>query len=239
MTDCHCHLADPHWGSDLSQRLEEARRHGVHRWFSCAYDIASWSRQVELSSWPGVRIALGLHPWVAESWQPDTGALLEQTLLSSQAVAIGECGLDFSRSRDTATRELQIRVLREQLLIARRLGVPVVLHCVRAQQALLQELDDFRDVRVMVHGFLGSSADAQTWIRRGAYLSLGPHAQSREDLMRVLPLDRVLIETDAPSRGSSLLDLIQVRRAWEQLQPLQEDHFEQNLRRFLGLQRSR
>ncbi|MFN8609578.1 MAG: TatD family hydrolase [Vulcanimicrobiota bacterium] len=228
MWDCHCHLTQL---DDLAPQLENARRQGIHGWLSCAYDRASWEAQKEISRLPGVMVAQGLHPWHAE--QSLEG--LEQHL--AEAVAIGECGLDFYRARDPEPRERQRTVLRSQLELARRTGKPLVLHCVRAHQALLQEIEAYPEVRCMLHGFLGSSADAQAWLRRGDFLSLGPHALSRADLMRQLPLDRVLIETDAPSRGSSLLDLKRVLLAWQQVQPLQEDLFEANLYRFLGKRR--
>jgi TatD DNase family protein len=225
MWDCHCHLAQV---EDLSAHLESARRQGIHGWLSCASDRDSWSRQREVGRLPGVLVAQGLHPWCAN--QNCQG--LEDFL--SDAVAIGECGLDFYRARDPELREQQKRILRTQLELARRWKKPVVLHCVRAHQALLQEMECYPEVRCMIHGFLGSTADAQAWLRRGDYLSLGPHALSRADLMRHLPLDRVLIETDAPSRGASLLDLRPVLEAWQRVQPLQAELFEANLFRFLG-----
>ena len=228
MLDCHCHLSQ---FEDLPSALEHARRQGIHGWLSCASDRASWSGQRDLARVPGVMLAQGLHPWHAD--QGCEG--LEEFL--GDAVALGECGLDFYRARDAEVRERQKLVLRQQLELARRFGKPVVLHCVRAHQALLQEMEAFPDVRCMIHGFLGSTADAQAWIRRGDYLSLGPHALSRADLMRHLPLDRVLIETDAPSRGTSLLDLKPLLEAWQQVQPLQPELFQTNLYRFLGRQR--
>lgn len=228
MWDCHCHLTQL---DDLGSRLENARRQGIHGWLSCASDRASWEQQREIARLPGVLIAQGLHPWYADQ---SLEGLPDQL---KDAVAIGECGLDFHRARDPELRERQRLVLRSQLELARRLKKPVVLHCVRAHQALLQEMEAFPEVRCMLHGFLGSSADAQAWLRRGDFLSLGPHALSRADLMRQLPLDRVLIETDAPSRGASLLDLGRVLAAWQQVQPLQEDLFEANLYRFLGRRR--
>mgnify|MGYP003585166468 CR=1 FL=1 len=225
MWDCHCHLTQV---EDLPAHLESARRQGIHGWLSCASDRDSWLRQQEILRIPGVLVAQGLHPWFADQGCQGLEAFL------SEAVAIGECGLDFYRAREPESREKQKEILRQQLELARRFRKPVVLHCVRAHQALLQEMEAFPEVRCMIHGFLGSTADAQGWLRRGDFLSLGPHALSRVDLMRHLPLDRVLIETDAPSRGASLLDLCPVLQAWQQVQPLQPELFQSNLFRFLG-----
>lgn len=232
MWDCHCHLADPGW-DDLPTRLEQARRQGIHGWFSCATDPASWARQNELAALSGVLIAQGIHPWWASEGSESALQHLEGQL--DQAVAVGECGLDFYRARDEAARDHQRWLLREQLRLARRRDLPVVLHCVRAFKALLEEVAAVPGLQVMIHGFLGSREEAAEWLKQGAYLSLGPHALSRTDLMKHLPLDRVLVETDAPSRGTSLLDLCKVVEAWRRQQPLQDDHFEANLCRFLGI----
>lgn len=232
MWDCHCHLADSAW-DNLPERLEQARRQGIHGWLSCATDIDSWERQKEVAQLPGVLIAQGLHPWWVQQSSPQSLDQLSSALAG--AVAVGECGLDFYRARDEQSRQQQTLLLRQQLQLARQWRLPVVLHCVRAHNALLQELEAYPEIGVMVHGFLGSTQEAQQWLRRGAYLSLGPHALSRADLMKHLPLDRVLVESDAPSRGSSLLDVMAVVQAWKQHQPLQDDHFEANLCRFLGI----
>lgn len=233
MWDCHCHLAAPNW-EDLDRSLEEARQAGISGWLSCAYDLDSWPRQLALAGRPGVLIALGLHPWVAPQWSSESHQRLESYLRQGQALAIGECGLDFVRARREEERNQQRLVLREHLALAWQFNLPLILHCVRAQSALREELDRYPGVRAMIHGFLGSPQEAKEWLHRGLFLSLGPHAISRRELMQSLPLDRILIETDAPSRGIRLLDLLPLAEAWKQLQPLQEDHFEANLFRFLN-----
>jgi TatD DNase family protein len=231
MWDCHCHLADSSWTPEsLEWECEQARQSGVHGWFSCAYDVGSWSRQQELSQRGGLHIAQGLHPWCAEA-ETELGRLLPYL---EKAQALGEVGLDFFRARTPEDRDRQLRVLRLQLEWARQLDLPVVLHCVRAHKELMLEV---KGLRVCVHGFLGSLEEARRWLELGAVLSLGPHARGREDLMRFLPLDRVLLESDAPSRGARLLDVVSVWRAWRGHQPLQEEHIEANLVRFLGLRR--
>lgn len=232
MWDCHCHLAD-FSETELSGLLDQARGQGIHGWLSCASGPQSWPRQRQIASLPGVLIAQGLHPWWTDQSPPDLVRCLES--LVAEGVAVGECGLDFYRAREEQDRELQRRVLREQLQLARRYRLPVVLHCVRSHQALLDELKQFPELRFMIHGFLGSLQEATNWLKRDAYLSLGPHALSRHDLMKRLPLDRVLIETDAPSRGAQLCDLVKVMQEWRAYQPLEDQHFEANLCRFLGI----
>lgn len=231
MWDCHCHLADASWTPEnLEWEREQARQGGVHSWFSCAYDPDSWSRQVQLLQRGSALIAQGLHPWCAdqEARLPELPAFLES------AHALGEVGLDYFRARSPEARSQQMKVLRQQLEWARQRDLAVVLHCVRAQADLMPEVSG---LRICVHGFLGSVEEARRWLELGAFLSLGPHARTRDDLMRFLPLDRILLESDAPSRGSRLLDVLSVWQAWRGHQPLQEEHIEANLGRFLGLRR--
>lgn len=238
MWDCHCHLADPAWSDKLPQRLEAAREQGIRGWLSCGYDPPSWERQVELSRDPGILIAQGLHPWALPADDDELAAALktlDRRLADGEGVALGECGLDYYRSRDAAGRERQLHALREQLRLAEHYRLPVVLHCVRAHQPLLAEVTARPGLRFMIHGFLGSTQEADEWLVRGAYLSLGPHAVSRDDLMKRLPVDRILVETDAPSRGTSLLDLLPVVERWRTEQALAQDQFASNLWRFLGI----
>jgi TatD DNase family protein len=239
MWDCHCHLADKQWADMLPERLATAREHGVRGWLSCGYDPDSWTRQVALAEQDaGILIAQGLHPWaLPDSDEELTAALraLDERLAAGEGVAVGECGLDFYRARDESGRDRQLRALREQLRLAQHYRLPVVFHCVRAHAALLAEVELHPGLRFMIHGFLGSTQEAEEWLERGAYLSLGPHALSRHDLMRRLPVDRILVETDAPSRGTSLLDLLPVVERWRGEQALAQDQFESNLWRFLGL----
>jgi len=231
--DSHCHLADPGWGAHLEHRLREARALGIRGWLSCAYDPSSWQVQRSLLELPGVHIAQGVHPWAAELWGAECQALLRQELERGQVVALGECGLDFYRARQPEAQHRQLEALRGQLQLARELDLPVVLHSVRCHRDLLREFDAAGPLRAMVHGFLGSLPEARDWIERGCYLSLGPHALSRVDLMKQLPRQRVLIETDAPSRGAGLCDLIGVSQAYRQHHPQGSDELDLNLHRFL------
>lgn len=234
MWDSHCHLADPGWGPRLDHQLHQARSAGIRGWLSCAYDQASWSRQRQLQDLPGVKIALGIHPWAADAWQPEVEFELRRELQSGGVVALGECGLDYYRARQPEARLHQRRVLQAQLQLAREADLPVVLHSVRCHQDLLAECDVVPGLRCMVHGFLGTLAEARDWLNRGCFLSLGPHARSRSDLMKFLPRDQILLETDAPSRGASLLDLVAVSQAYRAHHPQGNDCIGLNLHRFLG-----
>ena len=110
--------------------------------------------------------------------------------------AIGEIGLDFACRSD---RTLQTEVLRIQLRLARRTGLPVVLHCVRAFEPLMRELAACRPREVIFHGFIGSPEQARTALSHGCYLSFGERVFASPKSLRALhevPLDRLFLETD-------------------------------------------
>ncbi|MFR9130398.1 MAG: TatD family hydrolase [Alistipes putredinis] len=107
----------------------------------------------------------GIHPWQAE-----TRRIEEIVPRFGEVDLVGEIGLDYA---GTVGREAQLRIFREQLDWAERLGKPVVLHCVKAFEAVMRELAPHALRAVIFHGFIGSSQQAAEAIKKGYYLSFG------------------------------------------------------------------
>ncbi len=133
--------------------------------------------------------AVGIHPWQAEK---------ERFLPSifEGAVAIGEIGLDFACN---VNREAQQQLFREQLREAERLGVPVILHCVKAFEPMMKILAEWRLRAVIFHGFIGSVQQAKRAVERGYFLSFGEGAfrsPKTVEAMRMIPLTHLFAETD-------------------------------------------
>ena len=138
--------------------------------------------------------AVGVHPWRAAEQRFDELSL-------EGAVAIGEIGLDYACEVD---RVVQERVLREQLAVAERRDLPVVLHCVRAFEPMMKILSEYDLRAVIFHGFIGSVQQAERAVSRGYYLSFGVGAfRSPKTLeaLRLMPLDRLFVETDESEVG--------------------------------------
>jgi len=136
-------------------------------------------------------LAAGVHPWEAER---AAGHPLPE--LPAECRAIGEIGLDYARPADRRKQEI---LLRAQLQRAEELGLPVVLHCVRAFEPLLKILADYRLRAVVFHGFIGSKEQAAEALKRGFYLSFGVRSlQSPRtaEVLRTLPRERLFLETD-------------------------------------------
>ncbi len=146
----------------------------------------------------------GIHPWEADRHSvealtaqlehreaPRSGALPGDTIQ-----AIGEIGLDFACKTD---RAVQFDVLRRQLALARRLHLPVVLHCVRAFEPLMRELAACEPRAVIFHGFIGSPEQARQALARGYMLSFGARTFASPKSLRALhevPLGQLFFETD-------------------------------------------
>jgi TatD DNase family protein len=211
--DTHCHLFMPPMKNHVPEVLERAAQEQVQRLLVPAYDEASWARMAPMTRYSGVWLAYGIHPWVSNL--PFDQQRLAQLLAQEKTVALGEVGLDYAvRAPD---REVQQRVLRQQLEIARQLDLPVILHCRDAAEDLLQILQHFSPpgLRGVIHGFSRSAELARRFLALGLHLAFGPMvtrpgSRKAQEAARAVPLDRLLLETDACAMGFSDLAAPQV-----------------------------
>lgn len=217
-TDAHCHLADPRLVTHLDAVIERSRAAGVVSWIQGGVGPDDWRRQKELRARLGraVRLAFGVHPWWASSESDEDVDRALDALESEvdRADAIGELGLDRLprwRKRDGAL-ERQRRALSAQLVLARRTPRPLVLHVVRAHDAVLGELERHGPFPRggIVHAFTGAARDARRYTELGFHLSLGgalaAHPERAREKLTGIDLAHVVVETDAPD---------QAPRAWQ------------------------
>jgi len=203
LIDTHCHLTSPPLVDDLSGVMQRARARGVETVIAPAYDLGSWERLADLRGTPGALPAFGLHPWVAkEALEIDR---LRTALVDSGAVAIGEIGLDFRI--EGCDRGRQEEILRAQLDLAAESGLPVLLHCRGAFEELATILGELGGrVRGVLHAFSRGPELAARFLGLGLHLGFGgaitrPNARQARRSAVVVPLDRIVLETDAPSIG--------------------------------------
>jgi TatD family hydrolase len=119
--------------------------------------------------------------------------------------AIGECGLDFARARTPESRDHQLAVFRAQLELARATGLPLSIHCVRAQGPMLDLLRERPTPASVMHAFSGSAQSARALVEAGHYISFAanvcvPNARKVIAAARAVPDDRLLLETDTPDQ---------------------------------------
>lgn len=203
LIDTHCHLDDAVFAGDLDSVLDESRRHGVTAWIVVGFEPERWASSIGLAQrTPGMRQMLGVHPSASAEWSSGIARQLETLLVETGAVAIGEIGFDFYR--DNPPIDIQERALRDQLAIARNVGLPAVFHMRNAEDALLRVLRSEAHLpSVVLHSFDGSDTLRHWALEHNGYLGVGGLAtrQRSVDLRRQLaesPLDRLVLETDSP-----------------------------------------
>lgn len=203
--DAHCHLDDVGGGEEavLQAVIGRARVAGVERMVTIGTDLATSRAAAGIAAThEGVWAAVGVHPHDATTLTGEALDELEALASEPRVVAIGEIGLDYFR--DLSPRDVQQEAFRRQLALARRLGAPVVIHMRDAHRDVFGILEEAgAPERLVFHCFSGGPADAARCLELGGYVSFAgnisyKNAQDLRDACAVVPLDRLLVETDAP-----------------------------------------
>ena len=203
--DTHAHLHFPDLVADLDAVLARARAAGVVGMVTIGTDGKTNEEAVALAErLHDVYATVGIHPHDAEAaTEADWAAMQRLARACAKVVAFGEMGLDFFRN--LSPRDVQERVFRRQLSVARELGKPAVVHCRDAHAETLEILADERvaDIGGVMHCFLGDVEIARRCLDLGLMISLaGPvtykNARALPEVARFVPADRLVVETDCP-----------------------------------------
>ena len=210
--DTHCHLDAAEFHADAPAVRARARQAGVGRLVIPGVAVNNFQAVRELAHQNGDAYALGIHPlYVAQSVDADLAVLdaeLTLRLDDPRLVAVGEIGLDFfvPELQLSPLREKQEMFYRAQLLLARRHGLPVIVHVRRSADRLLKHLRELAPPggwHGIAHAFNGSAQQAQAFIDLGLKLGFGgamsfEAARQIRQLATELPLHALVLETDAP-----------------------------------------
>ena len=210
MIDSHCHLAGDEFTSDLGEVVARAKNAGLSGALVIlgAEDVAELGRAGNVSgAWDQVRFSVGVHPHQAGQFaaNPAQAAQTAHTAIEAQPLsrAVGEIGLDYHY--DFSPRDVQQQVFREQIRLAGRLRLPIVIHTREAEDDTFRILEEeqARDIGGVFHCFTGNREMAKRCLDIGFYLSLAgivtfPRALELKEVAKMVPLDRLLIETDSP-----------------------------------------
>jgi TatD DNase family protein len=198
--DSHCHPTDIDQPANV---VKEAVRAGVQSLLACGYNAVSNAKVEALCNRvPALPIAIGLHPWFAdEAWDG-----LQDQIVRSHAVAVGECGLDGTDDPSMPPLAIQRVVFEAQLALARDLGLPVTVHARKALAMVSEIAMRFPGVRGMLHAFAGSYEQAMAFVDHGWLIGIGGavtrvRAARVRKLVQQLPLSCIVLETDAPAIG--------------------------------------
>lgn len=204
--DTHCHLDFPPFQDDVGGHIDLARQHQVERILIPSVGPSNWLTITNLATqYPNLYFALGIHPHFIRQ---DPQVMLQQlekvladTSQHTHLVAIGECGLDFTV--DTPA-EIQEQILIRQLELANEYQLPVILHSRQSHNRLLQLLKQTPPIKGgVLHAFSGSEQQAKQFIKFGLKIGVGgvityPRANKTRNTIRNLPIDTLVLETDAP-----------------------------------------
>lgn len=210
LTDTHCHLTDESFESELDAIFGRAHQAGVHRIVIPGTNLQSSQAAVRLAErLPGLHAAIGVHPHEAQEWSNRTLTELRTLARSPAVVAIGEIGLDYYR--ELSPRDAQRTAFITQLALARELELPIIVHNREATEDLMQLLIEWAaslpaQVKAragVLHAFSGDPGDAEAAIAAGFYIGVAgpvtfPKAEKLRDTLRALPVERLVLETDAP-----------------------------------------
>jgi TatD DNase family protein len=205
LIDSHCHLDFKDFADEIEAVVARAEAAGIERMITISTRIAYGDRLVALADrLPSVYFSIGTHPHQAAE-EPETDiAAIRAFARHPKCIAIGEAGLDYHY--DYAPRAVAAKVFRAQIAAARELGLPLVIHSRDADEdmaAILKDEMGKGPFSAVLHCFTSGPALAETGLGLGLYISFSgvltfKNSQSLREIARAAPLDRVLVETDAP-----------------------------------------
>lgn len=206
LIDTHCHLDAPEFDADRGAVVTRARAAGVDTMVVPAVALASFPATLAMRQQYGCPLAFGLHPVYEPTHQDSDLGTLRDWLERERPAAVGEIGLDFFVAGLNAER--QTALFAAQLRLARDFDLPVLLHVRKSQDQILKQLRRFGIRRGIAHAFNGSVQQAAAYIEQGIKLGFGGNltferALNIRQLARSLPLESIVLETDAPDISPS------------------------------------
>lgn len=199
--DSHAHYTDKAFNEDRENMLGSLKESGVCGIINCGADIESSVSSVELANkYDYIYAACGIHPEEADKTPENYIDILRDLAKNEKCVAIGEIGLDYYWRQDT--KDLQKELFEKQILLSKELDLPIIVHDREAHGDTMEILKKHRPKGVL-HCFSGSPETAAEVLKLGMYIGLGgaltfKNARKAVEVAQMLPLDRLLLETDCP-----------------------------------------
>lgn len=202
--DTHAHYDDDAFDEDREELLKELKLNGVVGILNCASSYESIEKTYNLTIENDfIYGALGIHPENAGEFNEEVEReIVELISKNNKIIAVGEIGLDYYWE-ENPPKEVQREVFRKQMKLAEELKLPVVIHDRDAHGDTLDIIKEFPKVKGIVHCFSGSSEFAKECIKLGYYIGIGgvvtfKNAKKIVEVVKDIPLDKILVETDAP-----------------------------------------
>ena len=201
-TDSHCHLNHADFGEETDAVVQRALDAGIRRIVTIGTRLENTAELLALAhKYPQIFVTVGVHPEYVAEREVSADEIAQAATSDEKIIALGEAGFDYFYDPDT--KDAQRKLFKNHLIAARKTGLPLVIHTRCAEQDTVDALSEFPDVTGVLHCFSSKAELAKFGLERGWYLSASgiltfKKAQEIRDIFKDVPLDRLLIETDAP-----------------------------------------
>lgn len=202
--ESHAHYDDEAFDADREELLKECRNQGIEYIVNVSSSLKSVETTLALAEqYPFIYGAVGIHPDEVGELNEETFAWLEQQCSHPKAVAVGEIGLDYYWDKEN--HEVQKYWFQRQLELAKKCRLPVIIHSREACADTLEEMKKAHtpELRGVIHCFSYAPETAREYLEMGYYIGIGgvvtfKNAKKLKEVVKMLPLDRILLETDCP-----------------------------------------
>lgn len=203
MIDSHCHLDLEQFNEDRSVVLERAKNAGVNTIINPGAGLKDFEGPVKIANeFSNVYTAVGVHPHEILEISDDFWGRFDKVLLSPKVVAIGEVGLEISDGLPPIEKQLEI--LKQFVDTANEKNKPLIFHIRDAHKEFQEFVEKYQGkIKGVMHCFTGTISDAELYLSRDLYISIAgmitfPNSNALREVVKNIPLDRLLLETDAP-----------------------------------------
>ncbi|MEB7658657.1 TatD family hydrolase [Mammaliicoccus vitulinus] len=204
LIDTHVHLNADQYDEDLQEVIDRALEEGIDRMFVVGFDTKTIERTMKLiDEYEFIYGIIGWHPVDAIDCTEERLEWIEKLSKHPKIIGIGEMGLDYHW--DKSPKDVQKEVFRKQIALAKRVQLPIIIHNREATQDCVDILkeENASEVGGIMHSFSGSNEIADEILKMNFYISLGgpvtfKNAKQPKEVAQHVPLDRLLVETDAP-----------------------------------------
>ncbi|MDD5408767.1 MAG: TatD family hydrolase [Candidatus Omnitrophica bacterium] len=202
LVDTHCHLDFEQFDPDRDAVIQRALDAGIGYFVNIGSTLDSSRAACALAAkYSQVYAGVGVHPHDADGFNQEREAKLRELALGKKVVAIGETGLDYYRNLSSEAH--QLHAFNEQIKLAKDLNLPLVVHSRQAEAQAIQVLKAAMPVRALIHCFSGDETFLKECLDLGFFISFTCNitykkAQGLRDMVKLTPIDRLMLETDAP-----------------------------------------
>lgn len=198
-TETHCHIYKEYY-QDIDEIINNAKNNGITRLINNGCDNKSNEEVIELiQKYDNMYGTLGIHPESVDTYHEDEIKFIERNCSNPKVIAIGEIGLDYHYTKEN--KKEQKKLLEQQLYLAEKYNLPVIIHSREATEDTINILKNFK-VRGVIHSFSGSLETAKIYIKMGYLLGINGVITFKnsklKEVIKEIPLENLILETDSP-----------------------------------------